>query len=66
VDEVPETVRWLTSLGVVFFGPMPEPPHSKPRMHNILPNSRAYIDALWREARRLGVQAMVNARSGGC
>ena len=62
IDEVPETVRWLTSLGVVFFGPMPEPPHKKPRMHNILPNSRAYIYFLSRECRRLGVHFVLNAR----
>lgn len=62
VDEVPETVRWLTSMGVVFFGPMPEPPHSQPRMHNIVPNSRAYIYALAKKARRNGVQIVVNAR----
>jgi succinate dehydrogenase/fumarate reductase flavoprotein subunit len=64
VDEVPETVRWLTSLGVVFFGPMPEPPHTKPRMHNIIPNSRAYIQVLAKECRRLGVKVLVNARVG--
>ena len=29
--------------GVRFYGPMPEPPHSQPRMHNVLPNSRAFI-----------------------
>jgi len=23
-------------LGVRFFGPMPEPPHRQPRMHNVL------------------------------
>lgn len=62
VDEVPGTVRWLTSLGVVFFGPMPEPPHSRPRMHNIVPNSRAYIYALAKEARRRGVEIVVDAR----
>lgn len=62
VQEVPRTVEWLTSLGIVFFGPMPEPPHSKPRMHNIMPNSRAYIYHLTKEARRLGVEIVVNAR----
>jgi len=61
VDGMPETVRWLVSLGVVFFGPMPEAPHSKPRMHNIIPNSRAYIYALHKEARRLGVTIIVDA-----
>jgi succinate dehydrogenase/fumarate reductase flavoprotein subunit len=64
VDEVPATMRWLTSLGVVFFGPMLEPPHKKPRMHNILPNSRAYIYFLSRECRRLGVHFVLNAQAG--
>jgi fumarate reductase flavoprotein subunit len=63
VDEVPETVRWLSSLGVVFLGPNPEPPHKKPRMHNILPNSRAYIYFLSKECRRLGVEIVLNARA---
>jgi succinate dehydrogenase/fumarate reductase flavoprotein subunit len=62
VDEVPETVRWLQQLGVVFFGPMPEPPHKKPRMHNVLPNSRAYIHYLSKECRRRGVDFVMNAR----
>ncbi|MDA8253993.1 MAG: FAD-dependent oxidoreductase [Rhodospirillales bacterium] len=63
VDEVPETVRWLTSLGAVFFGPMPEPPHRKPRMHNILPNSRAYIQNLRKECQRLKVDILLHARA---
>ena len=62
IDEVPETVRWLQKHGIVFFGPMPEPPHKKPRMHNILPNSRAYIHYLSRECRRLRVDFVLNAR----
>ncbi|MCZ7660343.1 MAG: FAD-dependent oxidoreductase [Xanthobacteraceae bacterium] len=61
VDNVSDTVAWLTSLGVTFFGPMPEPPHRKPRMHNILPNSRAYIYYLKKEARRVGVEIKLNA-----
>jgi fumarate reductase flavoprotein subunit len=54
-ENVPETFRWLVRLGLVFYGPMPEPPHRKPRMHNVLPNSRAYIYVLGGHARRLGV-----------
>lgn len=54
-DNVPETVRWLMSLGVEFFGPMPEAPHRLPRMHNVIPSSRAYIAHCAREARRVGV-----------
>ncbi|CAO3357845.1 Fumarate reductase flavoprotein subunit (EC 1.3.99.1) [Azospirillum palustre] len=61
VENVPASVEWLMSLGVTFHGPMPEPPHRQPRMHNVLPNSRAYIYFVGREARRVGVDARVNA-----
>ena len=60
VDNVGDSVKWLMKLGVRFYGPMPEPPHRVPRMHNILPNSRAYIYFLKREAERVGVDARVN------
>jgi fumarate reductase flavoprotein subunit len=63
VENVPETVAWLEKLGVVFFGPMPEPPHRVPRMHNILPSSKSYIHYLSKEARRLGVRIVLNARA---
>lgn len=62
VDHVPETLEWLIGLGVCFYGPMPEPPHQKPRMHNVLPNSRAYAWCLERECRRLGVDIRLGAR----
>jgi succinate dehydrogenase/fumarate reductase flavoprotein subunit len=55
-EHVPETFAWLLSLGVRFYGPMPEPPHRLPRMHNVLPNSRSYIYHLERHARRIGVE----------
>ena len=55
-EHVPETFAWLLSLGVRFYGPMPEPPHRAPRMHNVLPNSRSYIYHLERHARRIGVE----------
>ena len=51
VDNANDTFRWLMSLGVEFFGPMPEPPHRKPRMHNVLPNSGAYIHHLGKHAK---------------
>jgi len=62
VENVTESVDWLMSLGVTFHGPMPEPPHRQPRMHNIIPNSRAYIYFVAREAKRVGVDARVNAQ----
>jgi succinate dehydrogenase/fumarate reductase flavoprotein subunit len=54
-EHVPETFAWLLALGVRFYGPMPEPPHRVPRMHNVLPNSRSYTYHLERHARRIGV-----------
>jgi succinate dehydrogenase/fumarate reductase flavoprotein subunit len=54
-DGMPETFSWLLDAGVRFMGPMPEPPHRQPRMHNVLPNSRAFIYHLERRARRAGV-----------
>jgi succinate dehydrogenase/fumarate reductase flavoprotein subunit len=54
-DEMPATFQWLLDSGVRFMGPMPEPPHRQPRMHNVLPNSRSFIYHLERRARRAGV-----------
>jgi succinate dehydrogenase/fumarate reductase flavoprotein subunit len=42
---------------------MPEPPHTKPRMHNVLPNSRAFITHLGKAARRAGVTIQCGARA---
>jgi fumarate reductase flavoprotein subunit len=54
-DDMPDTFRWLLSHGVRFYGPMPEPPHRLPRMHNVLPNSRSFIVHLEKAARQAGV-----------
>ena len=62
-DAMPETFRWLLKQGVRFYGPMPEPPHSQPRMHNVLPNSRAFITHLEKAARRAGVAIQCGARA---
>lgn len=60
-EAMPETFAWLLQSGVRFFGPMPEPPHRVPRMHNVLPNSRAFIYHLERRARRAGVRVETQA-----
>jgi fumarate reductase flavoprotein subunit len=60
-DDIPATFAWLLSHGVRFYGPMPEPPHQKPRMHNVLPNSRSFITHLEKAARRIGVDIRTNA-----
>ena len=61
VDNANDTLRWLMGHGIEFFGPMPEPPHTKPRMHNVLPNSRAYITRLEKHARKIGVDIRLDA-----
>jgi succinate dehydrogenase/fumarate reductase flavoprotein subunit len=62
-DAMPETFRWLLKHGIRFYGPMPEPPHSKPRMHNVLPNSLSFITNLAKAARRAGVTIQCGARA---
>lgn len=61
-DEIPATFQWLLDAGVRFMGPMPEPPHRQPRMHNVLPNSRAFIYHLERRARAAGVAIRTGVR----
>lgn len=55
VDNVPETIEILSDLGVAFMGPLPEPPHRKPRLHAIIPHSRGYIRHIERACRKLRV-----------
>jgi succinate dehydrogenase/fumarate reductase flavoprotein subunit len=62
-EDIPDAFRWLLSLGVRFHGPMPEPPHKKPRMHNVLPNSLSFVYHAGREARRIGVDIRFDARA---
>ncbi len=58
--EAAATVEWLHRLGVALVGPYPEPPHRVPRMHNVVPNSRAYIARLAEAARKHRVTVLVN------
>jgi fumarate reductase flavoprotein subunit len=60
-EEIPATFRWLLDSGIRFMGPMPEPPHRQPRMHNVLPNSRSYIYHLERRARQAGVKILTGS-----
>ena len=59
--EAPDTLRWLMNLGVEFIGPNPEPPHTRPRMHNIVPGAAALIYYLGRRCRQLGVTIRCNS-----
>lgn len=54
-DNTTDMLEWLMSLGVVFVGPMPEPPNRYPRMHNVVPNSKSFAYHLTRHCRALGV-----------
>src|SRR5687768_5314897 len=55
VDSTTDMFEWLRGLGLVFAGPMPEPPHRVSRMHLVLPNSRAFPYYVGRHCRKLGV-----------
>ena len=55
VDNTTEMMRWLEGHGLVFVGPNEEKPHRLPRMHNVLPNSRAFPEMLGRACRKAGV-----------
>jgi fumarate reductase flavoprotein subunit len=62
-QELPDTFAWLLSIGVRFFGPMPEPPHRVPRMHNVVPNSRSFVHHATRRARAVGADLRVGHRA---
>ncbi len=57
-----ETFRWVQDMGVRFFGPTLELPHRKPRMHNVLPNSKAYGYWCGKRARDVGVDIRCQRR----
>jgi len=61
VDNAAGTLEWMISLGLSFHGPTADPPHRHARMHNVLPNSRAYPFYLGRAARRSGARIRLNA-----
>ena len=63
VDNIAETIAWLQSLGVVFVGPMPEPPHRQRRMHVVVPNSSSFAYHLERHCRSLGVGIELGTRA---
>ena len=58
-----QTLHWLLSLGIEFHGPSPEPPNRVPRMHNVVPNAKAYIAILQRLARKYGARFLFRCRA---
>lgn len=55
------TFEWVRGMGLSFQGPSPEPPNRWPRMHNVIPNSKAYIAAFHRRCLQLGVTVRTGA-----
>jgi fumarate reductase flavoprotein subunit len=60
--ESANTLSWLMGLGLKFHGPNPEPPNRVPRMHNVVPNAKAYIAVLQRNAIRHGAKILAGRR----
>lgn len=56
-----ETLEWLMGMGLRFHGPTPEPPNRVPRMHNVVPNAKAYIAALQSRLMALGGHIVCHA-----
>ncbi len=56
IREGGQTIEWLRSYGLEFFGPSLEPPHRVPRMHNVIPNAVSYTLLLQRAAVKKGVR----------
>jgi succinate dehydrogenase/fumarate reductase flavoprotein subunit len=63
VERTSGMIDWLMSLGIVFVGPMPEPPHRCNRMHLVVPNSKSFAYHLTRHCRRLGVDIRLNTEA---
>ncbi len=63
VKEATASFEWLRQLGVQFIGPFDQTHFTASRMHQVVPNSRAYIRALRQEALRRGVDVRVGVRA---
>ncbi|MDY0167633.1 MAG: FAD-dependent oxidoreductase [Thermoguttaceae bacterium] len=60
-DHGAETLDWMGTLGLSFYGPSPEPPNRVPRMHNVVPNAKAYIAAFQLGLLRAGGTVLCSA-----
>ena len=56
------TLDWLMNLGLNFHGPSPEPPNRVPRMHNVIPNAKAYVATLQSHLIRHGGKILCDAQ----
>jgi succinate dehydrogenase/fumarate reductase flavoprotein subunit len=62
VENVPDTVNFLASIGVDFIGPLLQPPFTTQRFYQALPGGRAYVHHLTRQCRKLGVAFRLDRR----
>ena len=62
VDNSNEMFKWLGDLGLMFIGPIPDPPHRYPRLHTVVPSAEAYAYHLKRHCRTLGVDIHLNTK----
>lgn len=65
LEHAAETLDWLMGMGLRFHGPSPEPPNRVPRMHNVVPNAKAYIAVLQSRLLRLGGTILCQAQVAG-
>jgi fumarate reductase flavoprotein subunit len=56
-----DSLDWLMEMGMRFYGPSPEPPNRVPRMHNVIPNAKAYVAILQSRLITLGGTIRCNA-----
>ncbi|MEM2291740.1 MAG: FAD-dependent oxidoreductase [Nitrososphaerota archaeon] len=61
--EAGKTVDWLLELGIPFHGPVLEPPHTFPRMHNVVPSSLVYINVLRKRAESNGTKILLGVKA---
>lgn len=65
LEQAAGTLDWLLGLGLRFHGPSPEPPNRVPRMHNVVPNAKAYIALLQSRLLRRGGVILCQASVDG-
>ncbi len=61
LGEAAETFDWLLKMGLSFHGPNPEPPNRVSRMHNVVPNAKAYVATFQSRLLRLGGTILCDA-----
>ncbi|MGH6989750.1 MAG: FAD-binding protein [Stellaceae bacterium] len=64
-ENVADTLEFLHLMGINFLGPMPQPPHTASRLHQVMPTSGAYIARLGRYCRKHGGEIRLNTRAAG-